>query len=199
MSALDITFEDKEGLFARTEDPKNLGRAVDWNEVKAKHNGLRAVTPVVAHAQFQDTSKTLAAPQVFAVASGFQTLICNSGVIIEPLMPEGVARLFTANKIRPNSAIDTFEAYIGFQAANTSPQAAFEIGIDIGGALCVLFRSTHRATQETGTYQFYNVPVVGFAAATFLANGGTPVMRSLAGTLSVYNVIIFIKLTTRLE
>lgn len=191
-----ITYDNKEQGFVNPLEANRKYTFENANEVKASVNWLYENISFPVLGAYLDTSATESIPQEIP-QDGFQTLNNNKGVVlVENLM--GIDSLFDNNEIKPNKLGDVLSGYVSFIAKSTSPNASFEFGIDIGGELGVIFRSTYRTAQAQGVYRPYTIPINGYCLDTFLANGGRPVIRSNAGTLSIYNCIVQVTLLTKL-
>ena len=190
-----ITYQNKEQGFVNPLNEEKKFTFQNANEVKDSVNWLYENASFPIFGAYQDTLATESNPQEIP-ADGFQTLLNNKGIVlVERLM--GANTLFNNNKITPNKDGDILSGYVSFIAKSSSPNTSFEFGIDIGGAFGVVFKSTFRTAQAQGVYRPYTVPINGYCLDTFLANGGTPVIRSNAGTLSVYACQIQITLLTK--
>lgn len=193
-----INFQDKQTFqFINLPERQKLTSG-NVNEIKEKFNDVidylnQLQVPFTGHGYFVDTQHSVESPQIIP-QDGFIVLDNNAGQVVNTWSNE--LELFSEGRIRPSKVGDSFDITISLMASSSSPNGSFEFGIDVGGAIGVIFRDTRRTSQTQNVYNPYSITLTGYMAETFLANGGQVVVRSNTGTLSVYNTAFFIRLIT---
>lgn len=140
-------------------------------------------------AQYNDTVYTLASP--FVINSGVtSTLPNNAGSNITTYLPSNVTAFYNqaTTKITPQNVGDYYGINIRFKAKSSSTGGVFDIGIDIGGALGVIFKETFLFAKGSNTEQDFNILISGYSLATFVSNGGIPKVTSITGNTSIYSI-----------
>lgn len=141
-------------------------------------------------ASYGDTVYTVGSP--FVVNSGVTATLGNNGAtVMNSQLPYGVTSWYngTTNKFTPTSDGDYYLWTIRFKAKNTaSLNAYFDIGIDVGGSLGVIFKETKLFVKGAGVEQDFTIVIPGFSGSTFVPNGGIPKVTSYGGNSSFYDI-----------
>ena len=173
---------------------KSTGDTFTATELNTIVNAIKSLQSEKGHAVYYDGQYTLESPQEIS-GSSFVAIGNNAETAIETFLPYGVDTLYDGEKILPPSVGSSFTAYIIFTAKANSANAFFELGIDIGGSLGVIFKNSKQLIKGNNTYQDYYIPINGFMADTFTSNGGIiKLLPSTGDTISIYGTRFFINI-----
>ena len=153
------------------------------------NNNLIDIYDKTGWAQYGDTAYTLGAP--FVITAGTTSILPNNaGSNITTYLPTSVTSFYDSanNKIKPKNVGDYYSINIRFKAKNTNINGVFDIGLDIGGALGVIFKETFLFAKGAGVEQDFNILISGYSLDTFVANGGIPKITSIVGDTSIYTI-----------
>lgn len=146
-------------------------------------------------AQYIDGTYTEASPLTITSAqgsSGFALPCDNATVIDGNVPPDFVNGMWDAtnNKLLAVNDKDRFITEIRFKAKTSVNNDAFELDLDIGGALGSIRKQSFIFSKNANTEQSFARPIHYFTGATFIANGGTLLIGGNSGTLSIYDIEI---------
>lgn len=153
------------------------------------NNNLIDIYNKTGWAQYNDTVYTLASP--FVINSGVTSILPNNaGSNITTYLPSNVTAFYNqaTTKITPQNVGDYYGINIRFKAKNTNVSGVFDIGLDIGGSLGVIFKETFLFAKGAGVEQDFNILISGYSLNTFVANGGIPKITSITGNTSIYDI-----------
>lgn len=139
--------------------------------------------------QYGDTVYTVSSP--FVINSGSVATLPNNALSnITTYLPSGVSSFYDSvnKKIIPQNIGDYYSINIRFKAKNTNVNGVFDIGLDIGGGLGIIFKETFLFAKGAGVEQDFNIVITGYSLDTFSLNGGIPKITSILGNTSVYNI-----------
>lgn len=140
-------------------------------------------------AQYNDTIYTLASP--FVINSGVTSILPNNaGSNITNYLPSNVTAFYNqaTTKITPQNIGDYYAITIRFKAKSSSAGGIFDIGVDIGGGLGVIFKETITFAKGANTEQDFSIVINGYSLTTFVSNGGIPKITSVTGNTSIYDI-----------
>lgn len=141
-------------------------------------------------ATYVDNAYTVGSP--FAIASGVtSTLPNNAASSIANNLPIGVTSFYNSgtSKIIPASLGDTYNFAIRFKAKTTATTDFLDFGIDIGGAIGVVFKESKVFLKGANTEMDFVFTVPAYVQSTFLANGGLIKITAHTGDLSIYDIV----------
>lgn len=148
------------------------------------------IRSVSGWAQYSDTQYTVGSPLTIADGATV-TMPNNAGSVLNSYLPEGVVSLYdsTSKKITPRAVGDYYVITTRFKAKNSAAASAYiEFGIDIGGAFGQQFKEAKLFIKGANTEQDFSIVSPCYDLDTFIANGGTPKLKSVGGTTSIYSV-----------
>jgi len=153
------------------------------------NNNLIDIYNKTGWAQYSDTVYTVGSP--FVINSGVTSILPNNaGSNITTYLPSNVSAFYdqATTKITPQNIGDYYGINIRFKAKNTNVNGVFDIGLDIGGSLGVIFKETFLFAKGAGVEQDFNILISGYSLTTFVANGGIPKITSIVGDTSIYTI-----------
>jgi len=142
-------------------------------------------------ASYKDTVYTLASP--FTILDTVTSAIPNNaGTVINNQLPLGVTSFYNSGtgKITPELEGDYYITTIRLKASTTAVMGGHaDFGIDIGGALGVIFKETIIFAKGANVEHNFAFVCPGYTAATFVANGGIPKLTALGGgDVKIYDI-----------
>lgn len=148
-------------------------------------------------ARYFDTQYTVGSP--FLLASATDTLLPNNaGTVLNTQIPRDVTTFYSGGKIRFENG-DGIAIRIDMKAKPTSAAAqALEFWLDIGdgGGPVPILDDLKLFPKGNGVERRMNVPIIGYAAATWASNGAVVHVRS-DGPVSIYDISYTITRTHR--
>lgn len=145
--------------------------------------------PTQGWASYVDTLYTSGSP--FVILDGVtSTLGNNAATKIETYLPYDVASYYDPStaKITPRNVGDYHVMAIRLIAKASAPFASLKFGIDIGGALGIIFQEEQAFPKGSGTYHPFTFICCGYSLDTFVANGGLVKLTAVDADVSVYNL-----------
>lgn len=118
----------------------------------------------------------------------------NAGSVIEEL-PAGSSGFYDGSVITPDALGDAYIVRLGFEAASSINQGAFNVAVDIsetGDGSIVISGDPERMIRGSNTYQRYSISLPIFCREAFIANGGHVLFSAVDGNISVRNISFFI-------
>lgn len=118
----------------------------------------------------------------------------NAGSVIEEL-PAGSDGFYDGSVITPDALGDAYIVRLGFEAASSINQGAFNVAVDIsaaGDGSIVISGDPERMIRGSNTYQRYSISLPIFCRETFITNGGHVLFSAVDGNISVRNISFFI-------
>ena len=152
------------------------------------------VTGAAAHTgwgQYSDSTYTSGSP--LSIASTTAQLTCDgAGSQTNTSYLPGGATLWdtSTNKITPQTAFDFYIVRVTFVADPNTANDYFDLKLDIGGGIGVIWQETRGFLKGTNPQSFsFTIPV--YTGSTFLANGGQLDITT-SGTVTFYDIGITI-------
>ena len=116
----------------------------------------------------------------------------NAGTSITDYLPQCAigTGFYDGTYITPCTVGDYYILTVRFTARHSlGLSGVFEFGVDIGGAVGVIFRQVQSMPKGAGTDNFYSLAIPFYSLDTFLANGGRVQITQVAGgTLSIFDI-----------
>lgn len=138
-------------------------------------------------ASYSDGTYTSGSP--FAVNGGTTADLPNDAATkIETYLPPDVETYYTGGAIRPRNVGDYQLIVIRFNATCTNPNTAIDFGVNIGGALGVIFKDTRVFPKGAGVEHSFSFVVPGYSLDTFVANGGVVRIGAVGGDVDLYDI-----------
>ena len=142
-------------------------------------------------ASYSDTTYTTGSP--FTIASGVSAYLPNdAGTSITDYLPHCAigTGFYDGTYITPCTVGDYYILTVRFTARHSlGLSGTFEFGVDIGGAMGVIFKQVQSMPKGAGNDNFYSLAVPFYSLDTFLANGGRVQITQVAGgTLSIFDI-----------
>jgi hypothetical protein len=140
-------------------------------------------------ASYEDGQYTLSSP--FVIAQGVTSTIPNNASIIKnTFLPLGLVDLYNplTSKVTPEFLGDYYVGTFRFKAKNSAAFGLFETSIELGGVSGIQFPETQNMSNTALVEQTYGIVIPFYVGSDFLANGGIPKIRSVAGTTSIYDI-----------
>ena len=164
------------------------------NAVKATFTDLTSVTSsapkkLTGWASYADSIYTVGSP--LSIANGVTaTVNNNAATVINTYIPFGVTSFWNSAtaKITPTNAGDGYTFCLRCKIKPSSADTYLAFGIDVGGAVGVIFKQTLVLPKGAGIEHDINIECTGYSLATFVANGGIMKITANGGTLSIYNI-----------
>lgn len=141
-------------------------------------------------ASYRDTSHTVGSPLVI-LDTVTATVTNNAGTVINSELPAGVTSFYNSgtSKLTPELDGDYYIFAIRFNAKNSATLGGYmDFGIDVGGAVGVIFKETLIFPKGAGVEHNFTVSCPGYTAATFIANGGLVKLTAGGGDLDIYDI-----------
>ena len=176
---------------------KSAGDTFFSEEVNQIVQAIKALQQSTGWGSYKDTIHTEDSNSQEIVGNGnWFTLENNGQSKIETYLPtiNGEAQsLYSGSVITPPSVGSTFTGYLRFFAKVDSNESEFSLGIDIGGAVGIIFVNTIRFVRANNVYQEYTIPFNGYMLDSFKTNGGRVVIRPEDGkTINIYGATFYI-------
>jgi hypothetical protein len=99
----------------------------------------------------------------------------------------------TNDKLLAYASGDAYDVRIEFKAQNTQPTSLFDVEFDIGGAVGVISERTSVMPKGANTTVNFSIGVPLYSLGTFVSNGCTLYLTPDTGTLTVWDIKIFVK------
>ncbi|MGB3724811.1 MAG: hypothetical protein WA981_03515 [Glaciecola sp.] len=118
----------------------------------------------------------------------------NAGSVIEEL-PAGSDGFYDGNVITPDALGDAYMVRLGFEAASSINNGAFNVSIDIsaaGDGSIVISGDPQRMVRGSNSFQRYTITLPVYCRETFVANGGHVLFSAVDGAISIRNISFFI-------
>lgn len=129
------------------------------------------------------------------VNSGTQVKLPNNSADIIEELPAGSSGFYDGSVITPDALGDAYILRLGFEAASSSTNGAFNVAVDIsatGDGSIIISGNPERMIRGANSYQRYTISLPIFCRETFLANGGHVLIESVTGNTSVRQISFFI-------
>ncbi|WP_338764165.1 hypothetical protein WAF17_21170 [Bernardetia sp. ABR2-2B] len=111
----------------------------------------------------------------------------NASTTNEANLPNDVSSFYDGTKITPKNEGDTIDLNINLNVKTSVNNSWIRLGIDIGGALGIIFPQVFVLPKETNEEQPVTFVVNGFCGSTFVPNGG--VVKVLSNNpLMIYDI-----------
>ena len=164
------------------------------NAIKATFTDATFVTSdapkkLTGWASYADSIYTDASP--LSIANGVTaTVNNNAATVINSYIPFGVTSFWNSAtaKITPINAGDGYTFCLRCKIKPSAADTYLDFGIDVGGAVGVIFKQTLVLPKGAGIEHDINIECTGYSLATFVANGGIMKITANGGTLSIYNI-----------
>ena len=164
------------------------------NAIKATFTDATFVTSdapkkLTGWASYTDSIYTDVSP--LSIANGVTaTVNNNAATVINTYIPFGVTSFWNSAtaKITPINAGDGYTFCLRCKIKPSAADTYLDFGIDVGGAVGVLFKQTLVLPKGAGIEHDINIECTGYSLATFVANGGIMKITAHGGTLSIYNI-----------
>ena len=164
------------------------------NAIKATFTDATFVTSdapkkLTGWASYTDSIYTVGSP--LSIANGVTaTVNNNAATVINTYIPFGVTSFWNSAtaKITPTNAGDGYTFCLRCKIKPSSADTYLDFGIDVGGAVGVIFKQTLVLPKGAGIEHDINIECTGYSLATFVSNGGIMKITANAGTLSIYNI-----------
>ena len=164
------------------------------NAIKATFNDATFVTSnapkkLTGWASYTDSIYTVGSP--LSIANGVTaTVNNNAATVINTYSPFGVTSFWNSAtaKITPVNVGDGYTFCLRCKIKPSSADTYLDFGIDVGGAVGVIFKQTLVLPKGAGIEHDINIECTGYSLATFVANGGIMKITANGGTLSIYNI-----------
>lgn len=145
----------------------------------------------VGWAVYRDTAYTTGSP--FTIAAGASAYLPNNaGDNITDYLPDCAQPdgLYDGTYITPCTTGDYYVFTCRFVARHAlGLQGVFEFGVDIGGAMGVIFKEVETMPKGAGTDHYFSIVVPFYSLDTFVANGGrVQITHNTGGTLSIHSI-----------
>lgn len=148
-----------------------------------------------------DTEFSQASPQeIDGDGTTFFSILNNAGDKIETFLPYEIPTLYnpTTNEIQANVEGATGTGYLSFTAKIDTANGFFEIGLDIGAPVGVIFRNTLTFPRGANVYHTFNIPINAYTLDAFVQNNARPCIRvENNDTVSIYGTTFFVNLQSR--
>ena len=134
----------------------------------------------------------------FVVTAGNTVLLPNNAANVIEELPPGSSGYYDGNVITPDALGDAYILRLGFEAASSSANGAFNVAVDIsatGDGSIIISGNPERMIRGANSYQRYTISLPIFCRETFLANGGHVLVESVTGNTSVRSISFFITKT----
>tara|TARA_R110002033_G_C3897243_1_gene239764 strand:- start:2150 stop:2860 length:711 start_codon:yes stop_codon:yes gene_type:complete len=118
----------------------------------------------------------------------------NAASVIEEL-PPGSAGYYNGSRITPDALADAYMVRLGFEAASSINNGAFNVSIDIsaaGDGSVVISGDPQRMVRGSNSFQRYTITLPIYCRETFVANGGLVRLEAIDGTISIRRISFFI-------
>ena len=151
---------------------------------------------------YSDTVFTELSPQMFS-GGVWSPISVNAGFKIEtylPLTPDGQTPtpLYDGGKMTPPSIGASFSAALSFIAKSDNTNGTFDVGIDIGGSVGLIFINSHVFPKGSGQYHEFDLSLNGFFLDTFFTNGGVVKLKPKTGqTVELYSASFLISINSQ--
>lgn len=179
--------------------PKNTGDAVTSTEFNSLVSAIQNMQKATGWAVYFDTQYTLGVPQQITGVD-YMPILNNAGGDIKTNLPYGVTKLYdgATNKILPPEINSAFSGYIRFKASINMADGYAKVAVDINASINETFINTIKFPKGANIYHEFTLPINGYMAETFFANGGIPVLLAGDGAIvKVYESVFFINITHR--
>ena len=178
---------------------KSAGDTFFSEEANEIVNAIKALQTSTGWGVYRDDQFTQGSPQT-VTGTAWQQIANNAASKNEDYLPGGDTphSLYNGNIITPPSVGSTFNEYLSFVASINSQNSSFDIGIDIGGAVGVIFVNTNTLPRGANVEHEFTIPVNGYMLDTFFTNGGKIMIRTESGdTVSLYGAVFYISIDSQ--
>jgi hypothetical protein len=165
-------------------------------DLQITDSGVIDIAPVITSADgygvYGDSQYT-STPLV--VTAGSTVKLANNAASVIEELPPGSNGYYDGNVITPDAFKDAYLLRLGFEAASTSNNGAFNVFVDIsatGDGSIIISGNPERMIRGSGTFQKYTITLPIFCRETFIANGGHVLIESVDGNTSVRQISFFI-------
>ena len=164
------------------------------NAIKATFTDATFVTSdapkkLTGWASYTDSIYTVGSP--LSIANGVTANVNNNAAtVINTYIPFGVTSFWNSAtaKITPANTGDGYTFCLRCKINPSLANTCLDFGIDVGGAVGVIFKQTLVLPKGAGIEHDINIECTGYSLATFVANGGIMKITANGGTLSIYNI-----------
>jgi len=180
-----------------TKSPGDTAFASETNDIAS---AIVLIQSNFGWGSYSDGQYTDTVPQTFLNTNTWQQIDNNSGSKVETYLPGGGTPfvLYDGNLIKVPSVGSTFSGYIRMNIKTSSNDSYFDLGIDIGGGVGVIFVNTNLMPKGMGVYHEFTIPINGFMLDTFFTNGGKIVLRPKTGhTFECYGSTFYISINSQ--
>lgn len=188
-----ILFANKSSIVTNSVSVENQWRAEDANEVKSVVNPLVDYVNGLGWERYFDGTHTELSPQT--LTAGIENLITIDGATsLVSQSPLDVGPMWSANTLNAVGLNDMLMIRIDFKGKISNADGSFEISMDIGGDVGLVFLKAERFRRGANIEQpfFFAVPI--YTGSTFLENGGQ-IFINPSHTMEIYGKSILIQRT----
>lgn len=129
------------------------------------------------------------------INNGDRVKLPNDAANVIEELPAGSDGFYDGSVITPDALGDAYILRLGFEAASSSTNGAFNVAVDIsatGDGSIIISGNPERMIRGSNSYQSYTISLPIFCRETFLANGGHVLIESVTGNTSVRQISFFI-------